>query len=52
LGKGSRFSVFVPSVAARALIVAPEASVHPTPGSIGGKLVVVIDDDPLVLGKL
>ena len=22
---------------------------HPTPGSIGGKLVVVIDDDPLVL---
>jgi signal transduction histidine kinase/integral membrane sensor domain MASE1 len=49
LGKGSRFSVFVPSVAARALIVAPEALVHPTPGSIGGKLVVVIDDDPLVL---
>ena len=49
LGKGSRFSVFVPSVAARALIVAPEDSVHPTPGSIGGKLVVVIDDDPLVL---
>ena len=49
LGKGSRFSVFVPSVAARALIVAPEDLVHPTPGSIGGKLVVVIDDDPLVL---
>ncbi|HMH45268.1 MAG TPA: hybrid sensor histidine kinase/response regulator, partial [Pyrinomonadaceae bacterium] len=49
LGKGSRFSVLVPSVAARALIVDPKASVHPTPDSIGGKLVVVIDDDPLVL---
>ena len=49
LGKGSRFSVLVPSVAARALIVEPKASVHPTLDSIGGKLVVVIDDDPLVL---
>ena len=49
LGKGSRFSVLVPSVAARALIVDPKDSVHPTPDSIGGKLVVVIDDDPLVL---
>jgi signal transduction histidine kinase len=49
LGKGSRFSVLVPSVTARALIVEPKDSVHPTPDSIGGKLVVVIDDDPLVL---
>ena len=49
LGKGSRFSILVPSVAARAWIVDPEDSVHPTPDSIGGKLVVVIDDDPLVL---
>ena len=49
LGKGSRFSVLVPSVAARAWIVDPKDSVHPTPDSIGGKLVVVIDDDPLVL---
>ena len=49
LGKGSRFSVLVPSVAARALTVEPEVSVHTTPDSIGGKLVVVIDDDPLVL---
>ncbi len=49
LGKGSRFSVLVPSVAARALIVEPTASVHTTPASIGGKLVVVIDDDTLVL---
>ena len=49
LGKGSRFSILVPSVAARAWIVDPKDSVHPTPISIGGKLVVVIDDDPLVL---
>jgi len=49
LGKGSRFSILVPSVAARALLVDPKDSVHPTPDSIGGKLVVVIDDDPLVL---
>ena len=49
LGKGSRFSILVPSVAARAWIVDPKDSVHPTPNSIGGKLVVVIDDDPLVL---
>ena len=49
LGKGSRFSVLVPSVAARALLVDPKDSVQPTPDSIGGKLVVVIDDDPLVL---
>ena len=49
LGKGSRFSILVPSVAARAWIVDPKDSVHPTPDSIGGKLVVVIDDDPLVL---
>ena len=49
LGKGSRFSILVPSVAARALLVDPKDSVQPTPDSIGGKLVVVIDDDPLVL---
>jgi signal transduction histidine kinase len=49
LGKGSRFSVLVPSVAARGLIVEPTASVHTTLDSIRGKLVVVIDDDPLVL---
>jgi signal transduction histidine kinase/integral membrane sensor domain MASE1 len=49
LGKGSRFSVLVPSVAARALIVEPKVSVHTTLDSIGGKLVVVIDDDPVVL---
>jgi signal transduction histidine kinase/integral membrane sensor domain MASE1 len=49
LGKGSRFSVLVPSVAARALLVDPKDSMQPTPDSIGGKLVVVIDDDPLVL---
>jgi signal transduction histidine kinase len=49
LGKGSRFSVLVPIVPARALTVEPKASVHATLDSIGGKLVVVIDDDPLVL---
>ena len=49
VGEGSRFSVIVPSVAAQALTVEPKAPVQPAPGSIGGKLVVVIDDDALVL---
>jgi len=49
LGKGSRFSVLIPLVAARAVIVEHKASVPTTLDSIGGKLVVVIDDDPLVL---
>jgi signal transduction histidine kinase len=47
LGTGSRFSVMVPLVAAQALTAEPTASVHATLGSIGGKLVVVIDDDAL-----
>ena len=49
VGKGSRFSVIVPLVAAQALTAEPKASVHAALGSISGKLVVVIDDDALVL---
>ena len=49
LGKGSRFSVIVPLVAAQAPTAEAKASVHAALGSISGKLVVVIDDDALVL---
>lgn len=49
LGKGSRFSVIVPLVAAQALTAEPKPSVYAALGSIRDKLVVVIDDDELVL---
>ena len=49
VGEGSRFSVIVPLVAAQALTAEPKAPVQAAPGSISGKLVVVIDDDALVL---
>ena len=49
VGEGSRFSVIVPLVAAHALTAEPKAPVQAAPGSISGKLVVVIDDDALVL---
>lgn len=49
LGKGSRFSVIVPLVAAQASTAEPKAAVHAALGSISGKLVVVIDDDALIL---
>ena len=49
VGKGSRFSITVPSAASQAAFVeAPDTLPIATHVS-GGKLVVVIDDDPLVL---
>jgi signal transduction histidine kinase/CheY-like chemotaxis protein len=49
LGKGSCFSVAVPRVAARPEVGEPPAPAHPLMDASDGKLVVVIDDDPLVL---
>ena len=48
-GKGSRFSVAVPRVAARPEIGETPAPAHPLMDASDRKLVVVIDDDPLVL---
>jgi signal transduction histidine kinase/CheY-like chemotaxis protein len=49
LGKGSCFSVAVPRVAARLEIGESPAPAHPCVDPSDRKLVVVIDDDPLVL---
>jgi CheY-like chemotaxis protein len=49
LGTGSRFAVTVPSVAARPEGVEPRPSLGAQLDISQGKLVVVIDDDPLVL---
>jgi signal transduction histidine kinase/CheY-like chemotaxis protein len=49
LGKGSCFSVAVPRVAARPEIGESPAPAHPLMDACDRKLVVVIDDDPLVL---
>jgi signal transduction histidine kinase/CheY-like chemotaxis protein len=49
LGKGSCFSVTVPRVAARPKISESPAPAHPFMDASDRKLVVVIDDDPLVL---
>jgi signal transduction histidine kinase/CheY-like chemotaxis protein len=49
MGRGSRFAVAVPTVAARAEVVALRAPVRAPLDSFNGKLVVAIDDDPLVL---
>jgi signal transduction histidine kinase/CheY-like chemotaxis protein len=49
LGRGSRFSVAVPIVAARTQMPELPALVRALPEISKGKLVVVIDDDPLVL---
>jgi signal transduction histidine kinase len=49
LGKGSCFSVAVPMVHARAEVVKPLVSDRSRFNITNGKLVVVIDDDPLVL---
>jgi signal transduction histidine kinase len=49
LGKGSCFSVTITSVAARAEDAKPPAPVDAMLDVANGKLVVVIDDDPLVL---
>jgi signal transduction histidine kinase len=49
LGKGSCFSVALPRVAARPEIDETPAPAHPLMDASDRKLVVVIDDDPLVL---
>ncbi|MGB8805515.1 MAG: ATP-binding protein, partial [Chthoniobacterales bacterium] len=49
LGKGSCFSVALPRVAARPEIGETPAPAHPLMDASDRKLVVVIDDDPLVL---
>jgi CheY-like chemotaxis protein len=49
LEKGSCFSVAVPCVAARPEIAESPAPAHPLMDASDRKLVVVIDDDPLVL---
>ncbi len=49
LGKGSCFSVTVPRVRAAAEIIKPPVSARSRFDASNGRLVVVIDDDPLVL---
>jgi CheY-like chemotaxis protein len=49
LGKGSRFTVFVPLVAARTDVTEPATVAASNVDPARGKLVVVIDDDALVL---
>jgi signal transduction histidine kinase len=49
LGKGSFFSIAVPRVAARPEIRERPAPAHPLMEASDRKLVVIIDDDPLVL---
>jgi signal transduction histidine kinase/ActR/RegA family two-component response regulator len=49
LGKGSCFSITVPRVAARPEIGESPAPAHPLMDASDRKLVVLIDDDPLVL---
>ena len=49
VGRGSRFSILVPLAAARPQFVQPEAAVRLIEDPCKGKLVVVLDDDPLVL---
>jgi signal transduction histidine kinase len=51
VGKGSRFVVTVPSVAAQAQFVEPPAA-PVEPDATKGKLVIVIDDDMLVLESM
>jgi signal transduction histidine kinase/CheY-like chemotaxis protein len=48
-GRGSRFSVMVPTVAVRAEVAEPRAPFGAQLDVSHGKLVVIIDDDPLVL---
>jgi signal transduction histidine kinase/CheY-like chemotaxis protein len=49
LGRGSCFSIAVPRVAARPEIGESSAPAHPLMEASDSKLVVVVDDDPLVL---
>jgi signal transduction histidine kinase/CheY-like chemotaxis protein len=49
VGRGSRFSILVPLTVAQAEAVEPPAQIQAIADPCKGKLVVVIDDDPLVL---
>jgi signal transduction histidine kinase len=49
VGKGSRFAILVPLAAAQPGLRQPEAPVPIIADSCHGKLIVVIDDDPMVL---
>jgi signal transduction histidine kinase/CheY-like chemotaxis protein len=49
VGKGSRFAILVPLTTARAELVEPPAPIQEIDDPCKGKLVVVIDDDPMVL---
>jgi signal transduction histidine kinase len=52
LGRGSRFSILVPLVAARAGLPRPSAAPSPIVDPARGKLVLVVDDDALVLDAM
>jgi signal transduction histidine kinase len=52
VGKGSRFSVAVPLAPAQSEFAEPQAVVSIAPDVLRGKLVVMIDDDPLVLDSI
>jgi signal transduction histidine kinase len=52
LGRGSRFTVVVPLVATPSEIVQPAAPAPATLDVASGKLIVVIDDDPLALSGM
>jgi signal transduction histidine kinase len=52
IGKGSRFTVVVPLVAAAARIVETPAAPELVPDSASGKLVVVVDDDAMALAAM
>ena len=49
MGKGSRFSVTIPVVAAQARFAEPQDAPAPAIDASRGKLIIVIDDDALVL---
>jgi signal transduction histidine kinase/CheY-like chemotaxis protein len=49
VGRGSRFAILVPLTVAQAEAVEPPAQIPPIEDPCKGKLVVVIDDDPMVL---
>jgi CheY-like chemotaxis protein len=49
IGRGSRFTIFVPLAVAQAEMFEPRARMEATDDPCKGKLVVVVDDDPMVL---
>jgi len=52
LGRGSRFAVVVPGVTTPARVARPPAPTPAVPDVSRGKLIVVIDDDPLALNGM